>query len=189
MLALLYKECYNLIRNALSKWAGANVKIMGGILMNWSIVFNVLIVILVILAVVLGVLYYFGRKLEKRQVETQATIDAAKQVVTLMAIDKKKMKIKDAGLPAIVYEQTPWYAKRAKIPVVKAKVGPRIMTMIADEKVFLQLPLKTEAKVVISGMYITEIKSVRGGIPPLPEKKKFFDRFRKSKNKNEKKNK
>ena len=139
--------------------------------MNWSIVMNVLFVVLIIAAIVLGVLYYFGRKLEKRQVEAQATIDAAKQVVTL----------KEAGLPAIVYEQTPWYAKRAKIPVVKAKIGPRIMTMIADEKVFLQLPLKTEAKVVISGMYITEIKSVRGGIPPLPEKKKFLDRFRKKK--------
>ena len=145
--------------------------------MNWSIVMNVLFVVLIIAAIVLGVLYYFGRKLEKRQVEAQATIDAAKQVVTLMAIDKKKLKLKEAGLPAIVYEQTPWYAKRAKIPVVKAKIGP----MIADEKVFLQLPLKTEAKVVISGMYITEIKSVRGGIPPLPEKKKFLDRFRKKK--------
>ena len=140
--------------------------------MNWSIVMNVLFVVLIIAAIVLGVLYYFGRKLEKRQVEAQ---------VTLMAIDKKKLKLKEAGLPAIVYEQTPWYAKRAKIPVVKAKIGPRIMTMIADEKVFLQLPLKTEAKVVISGMYITEIKSVRGGIPPLPEKKKFLDRFRKKK--------
>ena len=149
--------------------------------MNWSIVMNVLFVVLIIAAIVLGVLYYFGRKLEKRQVEAQATIDAAKQVVTLMAIDKKKLKLKEAGLPAIVYEQTPWYAKRAKIPVVTAKIGPRIMTMIADEKVFLQLPLKTEAKVVISGMYITEIKSVRGGIPPLPEKKKFLDRFRKKK--------
>lgn len=146
--------------------------------MNWSIVMNVILVILVILAIVLGVLYYFGRKLEKRQVETQATIDAAKQVVTLMAIDKKKMKIKDAGLPAIVYEQTPWYAKRAKIPVVKAKIGSRIMTMIADEKVFLQLPLKTEAKVVISGMYITDIKSVRGGIPPLPEKKTLWGKIK-----------
>ncbi len=104
MLALLYNECYDFTRNALSKWVGANVKIMGCILMNWSIVFNVL---LVILAIVLGVLYYSGQELEKRQVETQATIDAAKQVVTLMAIDKKKMKIKEAGLPAIVYEQTP----------------------------------------------------------------------------------
>ena len=149
--------------------------------MNWSIVMNVVLVILVILIVVLGVLYYLGSKMEKRQVEQQSAIDAAKQVVTLMAIDKKKLKLKDAGLPAMVYEQTPWYAKRAKIPVVKAKIGPKIMTMIADEKVFLQLPLKTEAKVVISGLYITEIKSVRGGIPPLPEKKKFFDRFRKNK--------
>ena len=55
--------------------------------MNWSIVMNVLFVVLIIAAIVLGVLYYFGRKLEKRQVEAQATIDAAKQVVTLMAID------------------------------------------------------------------------------------------------------
>ncbi len=154
--------------------------------MNWSIVMNVVLVILVILIAVLGVLYYLGRKMEKRQVEQQSAIDAAKQVVTLMAIDKKKLKLKDAGLPAMVYEQTPWYAKRAKIPVVKAKIGPKIMTMIADEKVFLQLPLKTEAKVVISGLYITEIKSVRGGIPPLPEKKKFFDRFRKNKDESKK---
>ena len=70
--------------------------------MNWSIVMNVLFVVLIIAAIVLGVLYYFGRKLEKRQVEAQATIDAAKQVVTLMAIDKKKLKLKEAGLPAIV---------------------------------------------------------------------------------------
>ena len=64
--------------------------------------------------------------------------------------------------------------------IVKAKIGPKVVTMIADEKVFLQLPLRTEAKVVISGLYITEIKSVRGGIPPLPKKKKFFDRFKKN---------
>lgn len=146
--------------------------------MNWSIVGNVAFIILLILVVVLGVLYYFGRKMEKRQVESQSAIDAAKQVVTLMAIDKKKLKIKDAGLPPMVYEQTPWYAKRAKIPVVKAKIGPKIMTMIADEKVFLQLPLKTEAKVVISGLYITEIKSCRGGILPLPEKKTIWGRIK-----------
>lgn len=144
--------------------------------MNWSIVLNVMLAILVILIIVLAVLYYFGRKMEKRQVEQQSVIDAAKQVVTLMAIDKKKLKIKDAGLPPIVYQQTPWYAKRAKLPIVKAKIGSKIMTMIADEKVFLQLPLKTEAKVVISGLYITEIKSVRGGIPPLPEKKTLMGR-------------
>lgn len=146
--------------------------------MNWSIVLNVILAILVIVIIVLVVLYFLGKRLEKRQVEQQSAIDAAKQVVTIMAIDKKKLKIKDAGLPAIVYEQTPWYARRAKIPVVKAKIGPKIMTMIADEKVFLQLPLKTEAKVVVSGLYITDIKSVRGGIPPLPPKKTFGQRVK-----------
>lgn len=146
--------------------------------MNWNIVLNVVLVILVILVVALVVLYFLGRRLEKRQVEQQAVIEAAAQVATVMAIDKKKMKLKDAGLPSIVYEKTPWYAKRAKVPIVKVKVGPKIATMIADEKVFLQLPLKTEAKVVISGLYITEIKSVRGGIPPLQKKKTLAQRLK-----------
>ena len=151
----------------------------GGIHMNWSIVANVILVILLILVVVLAVLYFLGRKMEKRQVEQQSAIDAAKQTVSLMAIDKKKLKIKEAGLPPIVYEQTPWYAKRMKVPVVKAKIGTKIMTMIADEKVFLQLPLKTEVKVVISGLYITEIKSVpRGGLIPLPKKKTLGQRIK-----------
>ena len=101
---------------------------IGGIHMNWSIVANVILVILLILVVVLAVLYFLGRKMEKRQVEQQSAIDAAKQTVSLMAIDKKKLKIKEAGLPPIVYEQTPWYAKWMKVPVVKAKIGTKIMT-------------------------------------------------------------
>ena len=52
--------------------------------------------------------------------------------------------------------------------------------MIADEKVFLQLPLRTEAKVVISGLYITEIKSVRGASRRF-QRKKDFSRFKKDK--------
>lgn len=141
-------------------------------------IMNVLLVILLISAIILAVMYYFGRKMEKRQIEQQSMIDAAKQTVTIMAIDKKKMKLSESGLPAVAIEQTPWYAKRVKVPVVKAKVGNRIMTMIADEKVFLQLPLKTEAKVVISGLYITDIKYVRGGVPPLPKKKTFGEKVK-----------
>ena len=75
----------------------------------------------------------------------------------MLVIDKKKMKLKDAGLPKIVYEQTPKYMRRAKVPIVKAKIGPKVMTLIADAKVFDVLPVKTEAKVVVSGIYITEI--------------------------------
>ena len=143
---------------------------------------NVVLVILVIAAIVLAVLYFLGRKLEKRQVEQEQLLEASKQVVSMLVIDKKKMKIKDAGLPKMVYEQTPKYMRWAKVPVVKAKVGPKVMTLMADERAFQMLPVKTEAKVVVSGIYITEVKSVRGGIPTLPPKKKgFFARFKKEK--------
>ena len=96
--------------------------------------------------------------------------------------DKKKMKLKDANLPDMVLQQTPKYMRRMKMPFVKAKVGPRIMTLIADPKVYEILPVKKEVKAVVSGIYITEIKSVRGGAIPAPPKKKgFFARFKKEK--------
>ncbi len=147
-----------------------------------QIFLNVLLVILAIVAVGLVVLYFLGRKLEKRQVEQQQLLEASKQTVSMLVIDKKKMKIKEAGLPKIVYEQTPKYMRWAKVPVVKAKVGPKVMTLMADERVFAALPVKTEAKVVVSGIYISEIKSIRGGaVPVAPKKKGFFARFKKDK--------
>ena len=138
---------------------------------------NVLLIIAIVAAIVLGIMYYFGRKMEKRQVEQQSMIDAAKQTVTIMAIDKKKMKISEAGMPQEAVDSVPWYAKRIKVPVVKVKIGPKIMTMLADEKAYQQLPLKTEAKVVISGLYITDVKSARGGLLPLPKKKTIGQRI------------
>lgn len=72
----------------------------GGIHMNWSIVANVILVILLILVVVLAVLYFLGRKMEKRQVEQQSAIDAAKQTVSLMAIDQEKVENKGSRTPA-----------------------------------------------------------------------------------------
>ena len=144
-------------------------------------VLNIILVILIILVAALAALYFLGRRLEKRQVEQQAMLEAAAQVVSMLVIDKKKMKIKEAGLPKIVYEQTPKYMRWAKVPVVKAKVGPKIMTLLADEKVFQMLPVKTEVKVVVSGIYITEIKSAIGKVLTPPKKKGLFDRFNKQK--------
>ncbi len=141
-------------------------------------ILTVILWILVILIIILALLYFFGRKLEKKQAASQAMMEAAKQTVSILVIDKKKLKIKESGLPKMVYEQTPKYMRWAKLPIVKAKVGPKILTLIADEKVFQVLPVKTEAKVVISGLYITDIKSVRGGsIPSAPKKKSLKDKL------------
>jgi hypothetical protein len=127
------------------------------------------IVILSILAVLIGLfiaLIIVGRKMQKKQAASQADIEAASQVISMLVIDKKKMRVKDANLPKMVAEQIPKYMGMAKLPLVKAKVGPKVMTLIADVKVFENLPLKTEVKVAVSGMYITEIKYVRGKVEP-----------------------
>ena len=95
-----------------------------------------------------------------------------KVYVTMLIIDKKRMKIKDAGLPAIVLEQTPKLLRGRKLPIVKAKVGPQMMSLICDEKIFDQVPVKKEVKAQVSGIYIVSVRGLRGGNAKAPEKKK-----------------
>lgn len=140
-----------------------------------------LVVIAILIAALVG-LYFWGKKMQKRQDEQQEQLRATAQSVSMLVIDKKRMKVKDANLPAVVLQNTPKYLRRAKVPVVKAKVGPKIMTFMCDEKVFDFIPVKKEVKAVVSGIYITDVKGIRGPLA-TPEKKKkgFFARFKKEK--------
>ena len=139
---------------------------------------KVLLVTLIILIIVLVVLYFLGRKLEKRQAENQAQLNAMAQTVSMLIIDKKRLPVKKSGLPQMVIDQTPWYLRRSKMPIVKAKVGPKIMTLMCDAQVYPLIPVKKEVKATISGIYITAVKGVRGPLD-VPEKKKgFFARLR-----------
>ncbi len=97
-----------------------------------------------------------------------------KQTVSMLIIDKKRMRLKDAGLPAQVMGQTSKFMQRAKLPIVKAKVGPKVMTLIADEQIFEDIPVKKEVKASVSGLYITDIRGLRGPLEKQPEKKKGF---------------
>ena len=142
-----------------------------------TMMWKVLIIILIILVIILVALYYFGNKMQKKQAENQAQLDAMAQTVSMLIIDKKRLRVKDSGLPAMVIDQVPKYLRRSKMPIVKAKVGPKVMNLIADEKVFELLPVKKEVKVVVSGIYITAIKGARGGIEKPEPKKGFFKRL------------
>ena len=102
----------------------------------------VLLVILVVLVGVLIALYFFGKKAQKKQEEQQAQIEAAKQTVSMLVIDKKRLRIKESGLPQMVIDQTPKMMRRTKLPIVKAKIGPKISILIADEKIYEQIPVK-----------------------------------------------
>ena len=64
----------------------------------WMIV---LIVIAVVLTALVIVLYFLGKKAQKRQQEQQEMLEANKQTVSMLIIDKKRMRLKDAGLPQI----------------------------------------------------------------------------------------
>ena len=139
---------------------------------------NVLIIILVVLVVALGVLYYFGRKAQKKQAEQMEQMEAVKQTVSMLIIDKKMLRLKDSGLPQMVIDQTPKLMRRSKLPIVKAKVGPRIMTLVADAKVYDVIPVKKEVKATVSGIYITDVRGVRGPLEQPVKKKGFFAKIR-----------
>ena len=131
---------------------------------------TVLLIILAVLVVLLGVLYFFGRKAQKKQAIQQEQMEAAKQTVSMLIIDKKRLKIKESGLPQMVIDQTPRLMRGSKLPIVKAKVGPKIMTLVCDAKIYDLVPIKKEVKAVVSGIYITEVKGVRGPLE-IPQKK------------------
>ena len=102
----------------------------------WVIVMLCIIAVLIIAMVAL---YFFGKKQEKKQAEAQEQMKAVAQSVSLLVIDKKRMKI---------------------------------MTLMCDEKIFPLIPIKKEVKAVISGIYITEVRGIRGPLETKEEKKK-----------------
>lgn len=124
--------------------------------MEW---WQILLIILAVLFVILGVLYFLGRRLQKKADEQQGLIESSKQTVSILIIDKKKMKLKDSNLPKMVQDQVPAYLRWRKMPLVKAKIGPKITTLLCDERVFKDLPVKQLVKVDLAGMYIMGIKS------------------------------
>lgn len=131
-----------------------------------------LIIIAIVLVAAVVVLYFLGKKAQKRQEEQQQQIEAMKQTVSMLIIDKKRMKLKDANLPQAVMDSTNRFAKNSKLPIVKAKIGPQIMSLVCDEKIFDSIPVKKEVKATVSGIYITQVKGLHGKNTAQPEQKK-----------------
>lgn len=141
---------------------------------GWIITFVILAVLLVALIVV-GV---WGNKQQKKSADAQRQLEAAAQPMTLLVIDKKRMKIGDANLPKVVIDNVPKMMRRSKVPIVKAKVGPRIMTFMCDEKIFDMVPVKQEVKAMVGGIYILSVKNLRGPALVAPPKKTFWQRVK-----------
>lgn len=139
---------------------------------------TVLLVILVILIVATVGLYFFGKRAQRKQAEQQEQLDSVAQTVSMLIIDKKRVKLKEAGLPQMVVDSTPKYLRRSKVPVVKAKVGPKIMTLICDAQIYDLVPVKKEVKATVSGIYITAVRGLRGPLEAPKKKKGLWARLR-----------
>lgn len=140
-----------------------------------------MIVMIVILVVLIGAIIFltiWGKKQQKKMDDAQEQIAANSQNMTMLIIDKKRMKLNQAGLPKMVVDSTPKLLRRSKVPIVKAKVGPKIMVLISDEKIYDMIPIKQEIKATVSGIYITKVRSLRGPALVAPPKVGFFKRMK-----------
>lgn len=134
----------------------------------------VAIIVLVVIIAIMVVLYFLGKKAQKKQAEQQTLMEENKQSVSMLIIDKKRMKLKESGLPQMVIDQTPKMMRGSKLPIVKAKVGPQILSLVSDEKIFDSIPVKKEVKAVVSGIYILDVKGLHGKPQAAPQKKKSW---------------
>ncbi len=138
---------------------------------TWQIV--LLIVLAVFIALVV-VLYFIGKKAQKKQDDQRELMEANKMTVSMLIIDKKRLPVKESGLPQSVIDQTPKMMRRSKLPIIKAKVGPQILSLVCDEKIFESVPVKKEVKATVSGIYVLDVKGLHGKAPVKEEKKKGF---------------
>jgi len=119
------------------------------------------IIAAVILVVIVAVLYFLNRWAGKRMATQNEMVEKHKQTVTIYIIDKKKDKVSNANLPKAMASQIPRMGRMMKMPLVKAKVGKDIMTLMCDNKVFPALPVKKNVTVEMAGIYIVGMKGMK----------------------------
>ena len=132
-------------------------------------VLHIILIVLGVIAVILVILYFAGSKLMEKQANTEKAMKQMSMTMTLLVIDKQKLHVKDSGLMKQVQDAIPAYMKWRKLPIVKARIikaniagGAQVMSFICDPKVYKIMPVKTEVKVTIAGVYITKLHSAKG---------------------------
>ena len=124
-------------------------------------IFDAFILIAIILIIVFVVLYFLNKWAGRRMANQQEMVERHKQTATIYVIDKKKDKLTNANLPKAMTSQIPRMGRFMKMPLVKAKIGPQIMTLICDNAVFPALPVKKNVTVEIAGAYIVSMKGMK----------------------------
>ncbi len=143
-----------------------------------------LIIVGVVLLVIIGimvVLYFVGNKMQKKQLDQKEQINAAAQPMSMFIIDKKIMPVRDAKLPKTVMDQLPKRYQKAKVPVVKAKVGPQVTTLICDDAIYEDVPKHGEVKAMVSGIYLVGVRTLHSKTRKMQQQEELDEKGKKKK--------
>lgn len=132
----------------------------------------IVLIVLAVIVIVLLVLYLLGRRNQKKQEAQDEEIRKQAQPMSFYIIDMKRMRLKDAGMPKAMYDATPKLARISKVPILKVKIGNRVMNLMCDPQVYKTLLPKQEVKAMVAGMYVVSAKRIRGPVvePKLNKK-------------------
>ncbi len=128
---------------------------------------DVLIIVLVVVVLLCAGMYYLNKRGMKKMIQAQDFIEQNRTTVQIFVIDKRQERPSASNMPKAVYEQMPKSARMRKTNLIRAKVGPQIVTLMCDKPVYQVLPVKKNVKVDLAGMYIVGITGMN-----LEDKKK-----------------
>ncbi len=131
---------------------------------------DIFIIVAVVLAIAIFAIYKLSSRNYKKSIEAEDFIRANKQVASIYVIDKKFAKPTENDFNRQVFEQFPNNVKRRKMCMVRAKIGPQIVTLITDKNVYDVIAPKKTIKVELSGLYLISVV----GINLADKKKKSF---------------
>lgn len=139
---------------------------------------EVLIIYGVIILVVIGLFIgyrIFRKRMSKKAEEQKAIVDQHKMPASIFVIEKKKGKISEAKLPKNVIDQIPAIYKFRKMPLITAKIGPQVVTLVCEDDLYDKLPEKKNINVELAGIFIVNIK------PTTPHKSQRKSKTRRKK--------
>ena len=73
-----------------------------------------IVIILILIAMIVGIVLLYKRA-KKNQEAQEVAMEANKQTLSMLIIDKKRLKLKDSGLPPMVISKTPKLMRLTKI--------------------------------------------------------------------------
>ncbi|MFW5808167.1 MAG: hypothetical protein ACOC2H_06420 [Spirochaetota bacterium] len=115
-------------------------------------------VILLVIGIIIGY-RIFRKRMNKKMEEQKALVNQHKMPASIFVIEKKKGKISEAKLPKSVVDQVPAIYKLRKMPLVTAKIGPQVVTLVCEDDIFDKLPEKKNINVELAGIFIVSIKT------------------------------